>query len=30
MYSSVDPRPMIERQEPLEGNKKLHLWMTQH
>jgi len=25
MHSSVDPRPMIERQETLEGNKKLHL-----
>jgi len=25
MYSSVDPRLMIEGQETLEGNKKLHL-----
>jgi len=25
MYSSVEPRLMIERQETLEGNKKLHL-----
>jgi hypothetical protein len=25
MNSSVDPRPMIEKQETLEGNKKLHL-----
>jgi hypothetical protein len=28
MYSSIEPRPMIEKQEPLEGNKKLHLQMT--